>query len=176
MKGIETWDKPGRVAHAFNPSTREAEAGIFLSWRPAWSTQWVPGQPRLHRKTLSRKKTKTKQNKKPRQRGAWFRDSRHKDIEMGIDKMNFWAWGHIKELTQIHHEQDYPNLSWTILIHWTPFLTEVYHNYKYDWRIDWCRPITFCQLVILGTTEQTDFEICFTTYSKHQVIKNNLAG
>jgi hypothetical protein len=35
------------------------------------------------------KKTKTKQNKKPRQRGAWFRDSRHKDIEMGIDKMNF---------------------------------------------------------------------------------------
>jgi hypothetical protein len=26
------------VAHAFNPSTREAEAGGFLSSRPAWST------------------------------------------------------------------------------------------------------------------------------------------
>jgi major histocompatibility complex class I len=27
------------VAHTFNPSTREAEAGRFLSSRPAWSTQ-----------------------------------------------------------------------------------------------------------------------------------------
>jgi hypothetical protein len=25
--------------HAFNPSTREAEAGKFLSLRPAWSTE-----------------------------------------------------------------------------------------------------------------------------------------
>jgi hypothetical protein len=37
------------VAHAFNPSTREAEAGGSLSSRPAWSTKWVPGQPGLHR-------------------------------------------------------------------------------------------------------------------------------
>jgi hypothetical protein len=27
------------VAHAFNPSTCEAEAGGFLSSRPAWSTE-----------------------------------------------------------------------------------------------------------------------------------------
>jgi hypothetical protein len=27
------------VVHAFNPSTREAEAGRFLSSRPAWSTE-----------------------------------------------------------------------------------------------------------------------------------------
>jgi hypothetical protein len=27
------------VAHTFNPSTREAEAGGFLSSRPAWSTE-----------------------------------------------------------------------------------------------------------------------------------------
>jgi major histocompatibility complex class I len=27
------------VAHAFNPSTWEAEAGGFLSLRPAWSTE-----------------------------------------------------------------------------------------------------------------------------------------
>jgi hypothetical protein len=31
--------KPGAVAHAFNPSTWEAEAGGFLSLRPAWSTK-----------------------------------------------------------------------------------------------------------------------------------------
>ena len=30
---------PGVVAHAFNPSTREAEAGGFLTSRPAWSTE-----------------------------------------------------------------------------------------------------------------------------------------
>jgi hypothetical protein len=31
-------EEPGVVAHAFNPST-EAEAGRFLSSRPAWSTK-----------------------------------------------------------------------------------------------------------------------------------------
>ena len=29
----------GVVAHAFNSSTQEAEAGGFLSSRPAWSTK-----------------------------------------------------------------------------------------------------------------------------------------
>jgi hypothetical protein len=47
------------VAKAFNPSTWEAEAGRFLSSRPAWSTEWVPRQPGIHRETLSQK-TKTK--------------------------------------------------------------------------------------------------------------------
>ena len=49
------------VTHAFNLSTWEAEAGRFLSLRPAWSTEWVPGQPGLYRETLSWKnKTKKK--------------------------------------------------------------------------------------------------------------------
>jgi hypothetical protein len=54
------------VAHAFNPSTWEAEAGRFLSSRPAWSTEWVPGQPGIHRETLSQinKQTKFKKKKK----------------------------------------------------------------------------------------------------------------
>jgi hypothetical protein len=30
---------PNVVTHAFNPSTREVEAGGFLSSRPAWSTK-----------------------------------------------------------------------------------------------------------------------------------------
>jgi hypothetical protein len=48
------------MVHAFNSSTCEAEAGRFLSSRPAWSTKWVPGQPGLHRETLSRKKKNPK--------------------------------------------------------------------------------------------------------------------
>jgi hypothetical protein len=50
------------VVHVFNPGTWEAEAGGFLSLRPAWST----GQPGLYRETLSKNKTKqskAKQNK-----------------------------------------------------------------------------------------------------------------
>ena len=31
--------KPSVVTHAFNPSTWEAEAGRFLSLRPAWYTE-----------------------------------------------------------------------------------------------------------------------------------------
>jgi hypothetical protein len=56
------------VAHTFNPSTWEAEAGGFLSSRPAWSTKRVPGQPGLYRETLSREKKKTnnKQTNKKR--------------------------------------------------------------------------------------------------------------
>jgi hypothetical protein len=49
------------VAHVFNPSTREAETGGFLSSRPAWSTELVPGQPGYTEKLcLEKPKTKTK--------------------------------------------------------------------------------------------------------------------
>jgi hypothetical protein len=59
------WILPGVVAHTFNPSTPEAEAGGFLSSRPACSTKGVPGQPGLYRETLSLK-TKNKQTNKQR--------------------------------------------------------------------------------------------------------------
>jgi hypothetical protein len=63
-QAVKFYSKPGVMAHAFNPSTREAEAGGFLSSRPAWSTEWVPGQPGLHRETLSRGKKKFYTNQK----------------------------------------------------------------------------------------------------------------
>jgi hypothetical protein len=46
------------VIHALHPRTWEAEAGEFLSSRPAWSTECVPGQPGLYREILSWKKKK----------------------------------------------------------------------------------------------------------------------
>lgn len=48
------------VAHAFDPSTGEAEAGVSLSSRPAWSTEPVPGvmRPSLKRE----RKNKSRDN------------------------------------------------------------------------------------------------------------------
>jgi hypothetical protein len=70
------------VVHVFNPSTWEAEAWGFLSSRPAWSTEWVPGQPGLHRETLSQttttlppppqKKTKTKPDWSLLKKKSWL--------------------------------------------------------------------------------------------------------
>ena len=42
------------VAHAFSPSTQEAEMGESLSVKPAWSTERVPGQSGLHREKQNR--------------------------------------------------------------------------------------------------------------------------
>lgn len=36
--------KPALVAHAFTPSTQEAEVGGFLCSRSGWFKHWVPGQ------------------------------------------------------------------------------------------------------------------------------------
>jgi hypothetical protein len=50
------------VAHAFNPSTWEAEAGGFLSLRPAWSmSEFQDSQGYTEKHCL---KNKTKQNKR----------------------------------------------------------------------------------------------------------------
>jgi hypothetical protein len=84
------------VAHTFNSSTWEAEAGRFLSSKPVWSTEWVPGQQGLHRETTPKKEeeerrrrgrgrtttttttnnnskneNKNKKNKKEQEKAAW---------------------------------------------------------------------------------------------------------
>ena len=46
------------MVHTFNSSTQEAEAGRSLSLRPAWSTEWVSGQPGIYREILSQEKKK----------------------------------------------------------------------------------------------------------------------
>ena len=48
------------VAHVFNPSTGEAEAGGFLSSRPAWSTKGDLGhRTATQRSSVSKNKTHT---------------------------------------------------------------------------------------------------------------------
>jgi hypothetical protein len=68
------------MAHAFNLSTWEAEVGGFLSSRPAWSTERVPGQPVLNRETLSQKQKKKKQ-KKEKKREKERRRERERERE-----------------------------------------------------------------------------------------------
>ena len=46
------------MVHVLNPSTREAEVGGFVSFRPAWSTEGASGQTKIH------SETKTKNNNK----------------------------------------------------------------------------------------------------------------
>ena len=50
------------VAYPFNPSTWEAEAARSLGKTPTWPTKRVPGQPGLHRETLSQKIKAKKEN------------------------------------------------------------------------------------------------------------------
>jgi hypothetical protein len=68
LDAFKKQNRPGVVAHAFNPSTQEEEAGRFLSSRTAWSTTRVPGQPGLYRETLSCKTKKKNQKNKTKQK------------------------------------------------------------------------------------------------------------
>jgi hypothetical protein len=63
----------GVVAHAFNPSIREAEAGRFLSSRPAWTTQRNP---------ISQKKAKDKNKQTNKQKKDEY-------LSNNLEKINF---------------------------------------------------------------------------------------
>jgi hypothetical protein len=62
---IKSWDlEPGVVAHMplISALGRQRQANFWVRGQPG-SIEWVPGQPGLHRETLSRKtKNETKQN------------------------------------------------------------------------------------------------------------------
>jgi hypothetical protein len=56
------------VAHAFNLTTWKAEAGGFLSSRPAWSTESSRTARAIHRNPVSKKpKAKNQKTKKQKQ-------------------------------------------------------------------------------------------------------------
>jgi hypothetical protein len=52
------------VAHTFDLSTLEAEAGGFLSSRPAWSTEFQDSQGYTEKPCLEKQTNKNKQTKK----------------------------------------------------------------------------------------------------------------
>jgi hypothetical protein len=59
------------VACTFNPSTREAEAGGFLSSRPAWSLVYKVSSRTaraIQRNPVSKKKKKKKEKKKKKKK------------------------------------------------------------------------------------------------------------
>jgi hypothetical protein len=59
--------QPGVVAHTFNPSTQEAEAGGFLvRGQPGLQSEFQDSQGYTEKPCLEKKKTKTK-NKKTKQ-------------------------------------------------------------------------------------------------------------
>ena len=65
LMGLRKGDSPGVLVHTFNPSTREAEAGGFLSSRPAGlQSEFQDSQG--YRETMSRKTNKQKIKKKER--------------------------------------------------------------------------------------------------------------
>jgi hypothetical protein len=55
--------KPDVMMHTLNPGIWEAEAGGFLSSRPAWSTERVPGQQGYTEKPCLGNKQTNKQTK-----------------------------------------------------------------------------------------------------------------
>jgi hypothetical protein len=60
---------PGSGAHAFDPSTWEAEAGGFLSSRPVWSTESSRTARAIQRKKKKKKERKKEKRKKERKKG-----------------------------------------------------------------------------------------------------------
>jgi hypothetical protein len=82
-------ESPAVVAHAFNPSTWEAEACGSLSLRPAWSTEFQDSQSCT---ALSQKpnQTKPKQNKTKQNKTKQNKTKQNKRILKTMEKIEAW--------------------------------------------------------------------------------------
>ena len=74
------------VANAFNPSTQEAEAGGFLSSRPAWSTEFQDSQGYTEKPCLE--KTKQKAQNWSRRDGSAVKSSSCSSRGSGFDSQH----------------------------------------------------------------------------------------
>jgi hypothetical protein len=101
------------VAQTFNPSTWEAEAGGFLSSRPAWSTEWVPGQPGLYRETLSWKKN----------------SNHHFSVSSELDGPRNQIW--------VCYQNDETDINWGTLKKQNQYKSNFSHGcyHKYNWKL-----------------------------------------
>jgi hypothetical protein len=85
------------VVHTFNSSTQEAGTSESLSLRPAWSTERVPGQQRLHRETMSSTNkqtttiTTTKEREEEREGGKKKRREKEGGVLNAFCVMR-WMW------------------------------------------------------------------------------------
>jgi hypothetical protein len=66
---------------------RQADICEFKAGLLTWSTEQVPRQPRLHRKTLSCKQTKKKERKKERKEGR--KEGRKKERQTDWFQISF---------------------------------------------------------------------------------------
>jgi hypothetical protein len=57
------------VAHDFEFSIIGGRAGGSLSWRPVWSSDFVPRWTGLHRETMSENQPNRQTNKQKREKG-----------------------------------------------------------------------------------------------------------
>ena len=83
------------VAHAFNPSIWEAEAGRFLSLRPAWFTEWVP-KTAIQRNPVSKRFKKKKKAKTK---------TTHKN-KTKICKYNMFRFYYFKKLENFNYSNE----------------------------------------------------------------------
>ena len=72
------------VAHAFHPSR---DRWISVSSRPAWSTEQVAGQPRLHGETLLGEREREREREREQRQRDRERDrERHRQTDKQTDR------------------------------------------------------------------------------------------
>jgi hypothetical protein len=97
-------------AHAFNPSTKETEAGGSLSSRSAWSTEKVLGQPGLHKEILSQTTSTLKEKEVWTELILlkWTQILKYSFIKKKIQRQkNLWVQGQSGLCSELQNSQEY---------------------------------------------------------------------